>query len=64
LEDGRIFVIEYKGAHLIDSMGTKEKGMVGELWEKQSGGKGLFLIVEKMRGGLDMAGQLRKMVGR
>jgi len=63
LEDGRIFVVEYKGAHLIGSNETKEKRFIGELWERQSGGKGLFLIVEKTKDGLDMAEQMKKKTG-
>jgi type III restriction enzyme len=48
LGDGRIWVIEYKGAHLADSQDTKEKKNIGELWAEKSKGKGLFLMAEKM----------------
>lgn len=44
LNDDRLLVVEYKGAHLSDSSDTHEKETVGRLWEKSSGGKGLFLI--------------------
>lgn len=47
LNDGRVFVIEYKGAHLADSGDTKEKSNIGELWAAKSEGKGLFLMAEK-----------------
>ena len=47
LHDARIFVIEYKGAHLADSQDTKEKRNIGELWAEKSDGKGLFLMAEK-----------------
>jgi len=47
LRDGRVFVIEYKGAHLIDTQDTKEKKNIGELWAAKSNGKGLFLMAEK-----------------
>lgn len=47
LQDGRILVIEYKGAHLIDTQDTKEKKNIGELWAAKSNGKGLFLMAEK-----------------
>lgn len=47
LNDGRIFVIEYKGAHLADTADTKEKQNLGELWEEKSHGKGLFLMAVK-----------------
>jgi type III restriction enzyme len=55
--------VEYKGAHLIDSRETKEKNMVGGLWEKHSGGKGLFLMVEKSKDGLNVAEQMRRKTG-
>ena len=48
LGDGRIRVVEYKGAHLADSQDTKEKKNIGELWAEKSKGKGLFLMAEKM----------------
>ena len=47
LHDGRILVIEYKGAHLADTPDTKEKKNIGELWAAKSDGKGLFLMAEK-----------------
>ena len=47
LKDGRVFVIEYKGAHLADTQDTKEKQNIGELWAAKSGGKGIFLMAEK-----------------
>lgn len=47
LHDGRIFVIEYKGAHLADTADTQEKRNIGQLWADKSGGKGLFLMAEK-----------------
>jgi type III restriction enzyme len=60
LKDGRIFVVEYKGALLagggVDD--TNEKRLVGALWERASGGKGLFAVVEKELDGLDPRGQL------
>ncbi len=45
LEDGRILVVEYKGAHLAE--GEKEKENIGELWEEKSNGKALFLWAVK-----------------
>ncbi|MDR1850486.1 MAG: DEAD/DEAH box helicase family protein [Zoogloeaceae bacterium] len=64
LEDGRILVVEYKGAHLSDNKDTREKRMIGELWQKQSGGKGLFLIAEKKNAdSLNVSEQIRKKIG-
>ncbi len=42
LTDGKILVVEYKGAFLAD--GASEKRMVGELWAEASGGTCLFVM--------------------
>jgi len=42
----------YPGDHLIDNRDTKEKRMIGELWEKQSEGRGL-----------NVGEQIRKKIG-
>jgi len=47
LKDGRIFAIEYKGAHLADSPDTLEKTTIGQLWAAKSQGKALFLMAEQ-----------------
>lgn len=47
LKDGRVLVIEYKGAHLLTSDDTKEKNNIGQLWEEKSDGKALFLLATK-----------------
>ncbi len=59
LTDGRIFIVEYKGAHLTNAADTDEKRAIGLLWEKASGGKGLFLMAEKQVDGKDLRTQLR-----
>lgn len=46
LNDGRILVIEYKGAHLISNDDSREKRLVGDLWAERSDGKCLFLMIE------------------
>ncbi len=43
LNDGRILVVEYKGAHLAADPTEREKRRVGELWARASKGKGLFV---------------------
>ena len=48
LDDGRLLVVEYKGALLAGEPETREKRTIGALWERQSGGEGLFLMAEKM----------------
>ena len=62
LNGGRFLVVEYKGEHIAEGLDTQEKRTIGELWERRSDGKGLFLVVEKSRNGLDMRGQLMEKV--
>ena len=64
LNDGRILVVEYKGAHLIDSADTKEKKQIGDLWQAKSGGKGLFLMAEKNKDGLTVAEQIEVKINK
>jgi type III restriction enzyme len=47
LRDGRILVVEYKGAPFVDSRDTKEKQMIGEVWAARSWGRCLFRVVGK-----------------
>ena len=64
LNDDRLFVIEYKGAHLAKGSDTAEKQTIGALWERESKGKGLFLIAEKAVKGKDVRQQLMEKVTR
>ncbi|MDD9857423.1 MAG: restriction endonuclease subunit R, partial [Gammaproteobacteria bacterium] len=48
LTDGRVLAVEYKGAHL--EAGAGDKKLIGALWERESGGKALFLMPTKKRG--------------
>jgi type III restriction enzyme len=43
LKDGRYLVVEYKGEHLLNE-DAREKKALGELWEKRSQGKCLFVM--------------------
>jgi type III restriction enzyme len=45
LQDGRVLAVEYKGDLYKTTDDSKEKAMVGALWERLSRGKGLFLMV-------------------
>lgn len=64
LEDGRILVIEYKGKIYMQIDDSKEKQQIGALWEEKSGGKGLFIMVEKKDAqGRDMRAQLIAKIG-
>ena len=62
LEDDRLLVAEYKGARDINSGDTREKRTIGELWERRSDGKGLFIVVEKSKDGKNMRAQLAEKI--
>ena len=56
LHDGRVLVIEYKGAPYFTNDDSKEKRLIGELWADRSNGSGLFLMIEnKEFGQIDRA---------
>jgi type III restriction enzyme len=65
LKDGRIFVVEYKGALLAGTGNddTNEKRAIGEKWQRASG-KDLFAVIERELGGRDMRGQLLDAINR
>lgn len=42
LNDGRVLVVEYKGAHLYEN--AQEKRAVGEFWARKSGGRCKFVM--------------------
>ena len=63
LKDGRLFVVEYKGAHIAEGSDTAEKRTIGALWEQKSDGKGLFIIAEKIVDGKDVRQQLMEKIG-
>ncbi len=59
-KDGRVFIVEYKGAHLTADPSQREKRRVGELWARASKGKGIFIWAMKQdEAGRDVRGQLR-----
>ena len=61
LKDGRILVVEYKGAHLL--AGADEKKNIGELWEEKSDGKALFLMaVDRDAKGRDVYKQIEEKI--
>ncbi|WP_194856811.1 DEAD/DEAH box helicase [Alloalcanivorax venustensis] len=64
LKDGRLLVIEYKGADRISADQEKEKRMVGELWAKNSGGNGLYLMAQKKdEKGRNVREQIQAVIG-
>ena len=58
MEDERLLVAEYKGAHIAEGSETTEKRAIGELWQRKSNGRGIFVVVEKSINGRDMGQQL------
>lgn len=62
LNDGRVLVVEYKGAHIIDNADTREKNIIGKLWESKSKGKGLFLMAQKSKNGLNIDEQIATLI--
>ena len=57
LTDGRIALLEYKGAHLAGAAET-EKRQIGELWARQSGGRAVFGWLMQTQQGQSLAQQL------
>jgi type III restriction enzyme len=47
LKDGRLLVVEYKGGDRVSNDDSKEKRLIGDLWAKKSGGKGIYLMAQK-----------------
>jgi type III restriction enzyme len=62
LKDGRILVVEYKGAHLAETPDTKEKVNIGEIWAKLSKGKALFLLASITKNGKSLEQQIKEKV--
>lgn len=44
LEDGRVLVVEYKGADRVNNEDSLEKKAIGEVWAARSNGKALFCM--------------------
>ncbi|WP_330969843.1 type III restriction endonuclease subunit R, partial [Lysobacter sp. A3-1-A15] len=65
LKDGRLLVVEYKGADRFTADQEKEKRMVGDLWAKHSGGKGVYLMAHKTDDkGRNVRDQLLTVIGQ
>jgi type III restriction enzyme len=58
LKDGRLLVVEYKGAQIASMPKEIEKGAVGKLWAERSSGRCLFAMVFKEHAGMDVAQQI------
>jgi type III restriction enzyme len=62
LNDSRLLVLEYKGAHLAETPDTKEKANIGEIWAKFPKGKALFLLATIKKGGKSLAEQIKEKI--
>lgn len=63
LNDGRVFVIEYKGDHLKDDLDELEKKAIGMAWAKAAKDKALFAWVVKRDGaGREVLGQINAVI--
>ena len=58
LTDGRLLVVEYKGAQIASMPKEIEKGEVGRLWATRSQGRCAFVMVFKEHGGLGVGQQI------
>jgi type III restriction enzyme len=58
MEDGRILVVEYKGADRYDAPDQREKRDIGELWARRSGGRCVF-VMPKQRNFASIEAMLR-----
>lgn len=62
LKDGRLLVVEYKGAHLVAE--STEKQAIGQLWQAASAGKTIYVFAEKARGGMTVKQQIADAIER
>ncbi len=63
LNDGRILIVEYKGAHLYGNEDSREKRDIGSVWARASGGRCLFAMVSSpSQAGRSVRAQLEAVV--
>jgi type III restriction enzyme len=61
LNDGRLFVVEYKGGYLESSGDSREKRDIGAIWASASTGGCLFaMVTDAKTAGLSVDAQLRR----
>jgi type III restriction enzyme len=58
LDDGRVFVAEYKGEHLRTVPKEIEKGQVGKVWAEASRGKAAFTMLYRHERGMNVTQQI------
>lgn len=64
LMDGRILVVEHKGAHYISNDDSKEKRNIGELWAARSNKKGSFVMTVVEPGKPPLQNQIEAAIGK
>ncbi len=64
LDDGRLFVVEYKGGDRISNDDSREKDTIGRVWAAASGGRCVFLMATDAKtAGRPVSVQLREAIG-
>ena len=64
LNDGRLLVVEYKGADRITADDARKKNDIGTVWAAASGGRCLFaMVTDTAKAGKTVAAQLRAALG-
>jgi type III restriction enzyme len=63
LTDGRVFVAEYKGAHLRALPRELEKGQVGQVWAERSGESAVFAMLYQLERGMNVTQQIDAALG-
>lgn len=58
LQDGRVALLEFKGAHLLSDPYEIEKSQVGALWARTSGGRAVFGWLTMAQSGKNLTQQL------
>ncbi|MFD0726245.1 DEAD/DEAH box helicase [Lysobacter brunescens] len=63
LDDGRLFVIEYKGGDRFSNDDSREKRTIGQVWASASGGRCVFLMAtDRNTVGVSVEEQLRRTI--
>jgi len=60
LFDGRMLAVEYKGKHLVSAKEAKERNLIGELWQRESAGKALFVMPTQTRDAPPVRAQIER----
>ncbi len=64
LEDGRLFVVEYKGGDRVSNDDSREKNTIGKVWADASSGRCVFLMATDAKtAGKPVSVQMRQAIG-